>query len=289
VEAEQGKTWTREELILKHLPQVRLIATRIHLGLPASVSLDDLISAGTLGLIAAIDRYDAEQGTKLSTYAEYKIRGAILDSLRMLDWAPRQQRRRAKQIETAISFLEKMHRRVPSEEEIAQHLGLKLSEYHNWLAEANGLLLAGLESAAADGNGAGLLRFVSGSEEHWPSRLLERAELERVLKEALARLPEVERTVLSLYYVEELTLCEIGKVVELHDSRVSQLKSQAILRLRTHLRACWPQQGVPVKTRLKNQLRPRAVKLQSQEVVFEGDRATDASLVRTRKVNVSCR
>src|SRR5947209_6948934 len=112
----------REKLILEHLPQVKLIARRIHERLPVSVSLDDLISAGVLGLIAAIDRYDASHEVKLKTYAEYKIRGAILDSLRGLDWAPRQQRKRAKLIEAAIAALEQEHHRVPSEEEIATHL-----------------------------------------------------------------------------------------------------------------------------------------------------------------------
>ncbi|HEY6990006.1 MAG TPA: sigma-70 family RNA polymerase sigma factor, partial [Bryobacteraceae bacterium] len=109
----------REQLILEHLPQVKLIARRIHERLPVSVSLDDLISTGVLGLIAAIDRYDASHDVKLKTYAEYKIRGAILDSLRGLDWAPRQQRKRSKQIEAAIAALEQEHQRTPTEEEIA--------------------------------------------------------------------------------------------------------------------------------------------------------------------------
>src|SRR5579883_2745100 len=114
----------REELILEHLPQVRLIARRIHERLPESVHLEDLISTGIVGLIAAIDRFDPSQNVKLKTYAEYKIRGAILDSLRGLDWAPRQQRKRAKQIEAAIAALEQELQRVPTEEEIAAHLGL---------------------------------------------------------------------------------------------------------------------------------------------------------------------
>src|SRR5581483_3352853 len=112
----------REKLILEHLPQVKLIARRIHERLPVSVSLDDLISAGVVGLIAAIDRYDASHDVKLKTYAEYKIRGAILDSLRGLDWAPRQQRKRAKLIEAAIAALEQTHHRMPTEEEIAARL-----------------------------------------------------------------------------------------------------------------------------------------------------------------------
>src|SRR5579875_1511416 len=125
----------REQLILEHLPQVKLIARRIHERLPVSVSLDDLISTGVVGLIAAIDRYDASHDVKLKTYAEYKIRGAILDSLRGLDWAPRQQRKRSKQIEAAIASLEQEHHRMPTEEEIAKHLSLSVSEYQEWLSD----------------------------------------------------------------------------------------------------------------------------------------------------------
>src|SRR5271165_2050735 len=138
----------REELILEHLPQVKLIARRIHERLPVSVSLDDLISTGVLGLISAIDRFDPSHDVKLKTYAEYKIRGAILDSLRGLDWAPRQQRKRSKQIEAAISRAEQKLHRSPSEEEIATELGLTIEEYHEWLVDVRGLNLGSLESAA---------------------------------------------------------------------------------------------------------------------------------------------
>src|SRR6202165_527284 len=131
----------RERLIIEHLPQVRLIARRIHERLPESVSLDDLVSTGTLGLIAAIDRFDPAHKVKLKTYAEYKIRGAILDSLRGLDWAPRQQRKRAKQIESAISVIEQRLQRMPGEEEIAAHLGLTLEEYRGWLVDIRGVNL----------------------------------------------------------------------------------------------------------------------------------------------------
>src|SRR5580692_2190845 len=131
----------RERLILEHLPQVRLIARRIHERLPESVNLDDLISTGTLGLIAAIDRFDPHHNVKLKTYAEYKIRGAILDSLRGLDWAPRQQRRRSKQIEAAITAAEQRLHRSPTEDEIARQLGLTIEEYHTWLIDVRGLNL----------------------------------------------------------------------------------------------------------------------------------------------------
>jgi RNA polymerase sigma factor for flagellar operon FliA len=233
----------RDALIMEHLPQVKLIAMRIHKGVPPSVSLEDLISAGTVGLIAAIDRYSSSHGVKLKTYAEHKIRGAILDSLRVLDWAPRQKRRRARQIETAINELEQKLGRVPAEEEIAKQLGLRVAEYQDWLAATRGITLASLEPADGEKSGTDLLRFVFDSEDHWPSRIFERAELERLLADALARIPQIEQTVLALYYYEELTLREIAKVVDLHESRVSQLKSQGILRLRAHLQGCWPHHG----------------------------------------------
>jgi RNA polymerase sigma factor for flagellar operon FliA len=231
----------REQLILEHLPQVRLIARRIHERLPESVSLDDLISAGTIGLISAIDRFDPSLNVKLKTYAEYKIRGAILDSLRGLDWAPRQQRKRAKQIEAAISTAEQRLKRTPTEDEIAAQLGLSLEEYYEWLVEIRGLSLGSLEAASSEEDqNHDLLRFVSGDEEEWPSRVLERSELQKLLAEAIARMPDIERTVLSLYYYEELTLREISKIVRLHESRISQLKSQAILRLRSYMERRWP-------------------------------------------------
>lgn len=230
----------RERLILEHLPQVRLIARRIHERLPESVNLDDLVSTGTLGLIAAIDRFDSSHNVKLKTYAEYKIRGAILDSLRGLDWAPRQQRKRSKQIEAAISVAEQRLHRAPSEEEIALQLNVTLVEYHEWLVDIRGVNLGSLEVATPEDEGRNLLEYISDDEENWPSRLLERAELQRLLADAIEKMPRTERTVISLYYHEELTLREISKIVNLHESRVSQLKSQAILRLRSYMEKRWP-------------------------------------------------
>jgi len=230
----------REQLILEHLPQVKLIARRIHERLPESVSLDDLISTGTLGLIAAIDRFDPQHNVKLKTYAEYKIRGAILDSLRGLDWAPRQQRKRSKQIESAIAVIEQRLHRTPTEEEIARELQLSLEEYHDWLVDIRGVNLGSLEAATPDDSGRSLLKYISDDEENWPSRVLERSELQSLLAEAIEKMPRNERIVISLYYHEELTLREISKVINLHESRVSQLKSQAILRLRAYIQRRWP-------------------------------------------------
>lgn len=147
----------RERLILEHLPQVRLIARWIQERLPESISLDDLISTGVLGLISAIDNFDPSHNVKLKTYAEYKIRGAILDSLRGLDWAPRQKRRKAKQIEAAISTAEQRLKRSPTGEDIAVELGISIDEYHEWLVEVRGLNVASLEYAgrrAGEGSAA---------------------------------------------------------------------------------------------------------------------------------------
>ena len=229
----------RQRLILENLPQVRLIARRIQGRLPENVSLEDLVSTGVLGLIAAVDNFDPSHNVKLKTYAEYKIRGAILDSLRSLDWAPRQKRKRAKQIEAAIATAEQRLQHSPTEDEIASQLEIPLEEYHQWLVEVCGLNVASLESAGTQ-MGHDMLRLNSGEHGDLPSTILERSELGRLLAKGINAIPEMERVVLSLYYQEELTLREIAQVVNLHESRISQLKSQAILRLRGHLAQQWP-------------------------------------------------
>jgi RNA polymerase sigma factor for flagellar operon FliA len=229
----------RERLILTHLPQVRLIARRIQERLPENIILEDLVSTGVLGLISAIDHFDPGQNVKLKTYAEYKIRGAILDGLRGLDWAPRQKRRKAKQIEAAIAVVEQRLQRSPVEEEIAAQLGIPIEKYHQWLVEIRGLNIASLEYTSGE-HGRDMLHYLPDSGRNLPSALLEKSELERLLAESIDGIPKIERKVLILYYHEELTLREIALVVHLHESRISQLKSQAILRLRSHLAAHWP-------------------------------------------------
>ena len=229
----------RERLILEHLPQVRLIARRVQERLPENVSLEDLVSTGVIGLISAIDHFDPRHNVKLKTYAEYKIRGAILDGLRGLDWAPRQKRRKAKQIEAAIAAAEQRLKRSPAEDEIAAQLKIPIEEYHQWLVETRGLNIASLEYTGGE-HGRDMLHFIPDNGRNLPSTLLEKSELERLLAESIDAIPEIERKVLSLYYHGELTLREIALDVHLHESRISQLKSQAISRLRTHLAAHWP-------------------------------------------------
>ena len=242
-DAGEAGTEERERRILYHLPQVRLIARRIRDRLPESVSLEDLVSAGIVGLIAAVDLYDPAHNVKLKTYAEHRIRGAILDSLRGLDWAPRQRRKKAKQIEFAISRAEQRLHRIPGEEEIAAEMGVDLAEYHRWLVEVQGLNIGSMEYTGKDGEGKGLLEYLSDDQERLPSRIVERSQLEQLLSDAIRKIPPMERTVLGLYYLEELTLREIAQVVDLHESRISHLKSQAILRLRADIRKIWPNQA----------------------------------------------
>ena len=230
----------RERLILENLPQVGIIARRIHEKLPTSVSLEDLVSTGIIGLIAAVDRFDPAHNVKLKTYAECKIRGAILDSLRNLDWAPRKQRKRYKQIQAAVAVAEQRLLRAPTEEEIARTLNLTIPEYHHWLADIPGMNLHSLQTSFACGEARNPLDYIAGDDEQWPSRQLEQSERRRWLTETIERMPSTERTVINLYYREEMTLREIARIVNLHESRVSQLKSQAILRLRSAMQEDWP-------------------------------------------------
>ena len=229
----------RERLILEHLPQVRLIARKIHERVPSSVAFDDLLSAGVIGLIQAIDNFDAAQGVKLRTYAEFRIRGAILDSLREGDWAPRMKRKLARELEAAVTRAEQTLGRAPEESEIAAQLGIPVEEYRDKLNEVAALDIGELQYARNDQESPGLLRYAVSSEES-PAVTLERAELEKLIASAIDRIPGPERTVLSLYFFEELTLREIAEVMGIHLSRVSQIKSQAILRLRTAIARRWP-------------------------------------------------
>jgi RNA polymerase sigma factor for flagellar operon FliA len=229
----------REALVFQHLPQVRLIARRIHDRLPPHIALDDLISAGVIGLIEAIDNFDPSLNVQLKTYAERRIQGAILDSLRGLDWAPRETRKKVKLIEAAIHQVKQRLGREPTEEEIASELHLPQAGYQQWLSGIQAINLERLECISNDGDECSMLRFISDDEENWPSHLVERAELQRILALAIERMSKLERTILNLYYYEELNLGEISKIVGLHLSRVAQLRVQAILRLRSHLRRVW--------------------------------------------------
>jgi len=229
----------RERLILEHLPQVRFVATRIHEKLPDSTTLEDLISIGTVGLINAIDNFDPQYNVKLKTYAEHKIRGAILDSVRGLDGIPAHKRKRVKQIQATVATLEQRLQRAPGEEEIAAELGVSLSAYQDSLLELRAVSLGSLDAAPRNEDARSLIHFIAAPEENSPACVLERSELEKLIAEGVKKMPRVEGLVLDLYYRQELGIREIAPILNLHITRVSQLKAQAILRLRNYIARHW--------------------------------------------------
>src|SRR3954453_16461608 len=229
----------RDDLILEHLPQVNWIATRIHEKLPPTVQLDDLISAGIVGLLAAIDRYDPSHNASLKTYAEYKIRGAILDSIRGLDGIPSHRRKHVKQVQQAIKAAEQRLHRTPTEDEIAAELGISIAEYQQWMVDLRAVSLGSLD-VIEDSEDVGLVKFIADDSESSPEHILQRSELEKVVAAGIDKMPANERTVLSLYYKEELNLREIASIMGLHITRISQLRAQGVLRLRSYMEHKWP-------------------------------------------------
>ncbi len=231
---------SREQLIMEHLPQVRWIATRLHERLPNNTSLDDLISTGVIGLINAIDSFDASFNVKLKTYAEYKIRGAILDSIRGMDGIAPHKRKRLKAIQKAMATLEQRLQRAPGEEEIAAELGIPHKEYQESLLELRGVAIGSLDAAVSETDSRNLMFYLAADEENSPARMLERSELEKVIQEGLEKMPKVERLVLDLYYRQGQHIREIAPILDLHITRISQIKAQAVLRLRNYIDRRWP-------------------------------------------------
>jgi RNA polymerase sigma factor FliA len=230
----------REQLIIDHLPQVRWIATRIHDRLPNNTSLEDLISVGIVGLINAIDSFDPSFNVQLKTYAEHRIRGAILDSIRGLDGIAPHKRKRMKQVQAAIAKLEQTLQRAPEEEEIAAELRIGIEEYRSSLLELRAVTIGSLDAPTRAGSSRTLIQYVADNEDQTPARLFERAELEKLIQEGLNRMPKTERIVLDLYYRQGHNIREIAPVLDLHITRISQLKAQAVLRLREYIERRWP-------------------------------------------------
>lgn len=231
----------REQLIVDHLALVKYLAQRIATRLPASVEVNDLVSAGIIGLIDAVEKFDPDRGIKFTTYARRRICGAILDDLRSLDWAPRSLRKKARDLESAYSKLERERGRSVSDDEVAAEMGMDLDEYHHLLGDLNGISIGGFESLAENQDEAGvgttdLLNYLPDLPERNPHYIFECAEARDFLGIAIDRLPEKERMVISLYYHDELTMKEIGHVLGVNESRVSQLHTRAVLRLRSRLK-----------------------------------------------------
>ncbi len=227
----------KKKIIEEYAPLVKFIAQKIAVRLPANVELDDLLSAGVIGLMDAIDKYDPARDNKFKTYAEFRIRGSILDELRAQDWIPRSMREKAKFVERAIHKIEQRQGRSASEEEIAQEIKMDLNEFRGLLNQCKSIALISIDDTGSFANGErkSLLAILESGPESNPLEKLTGQELKDQLSKFIEELPEKQRLVLSLYYFEELNLKEIGQVLEVTESRVSQLHTQAVLRLRAKL------------------------------------------------------
>ena len=227
----------REQLIIQYIPLVKNIVGRIAMRLPSHVGKDDLVNAGIIGLMSALEKYDETRNVLFETYAGFRIRGAILDELRSRDIVSRSDRNKETRIEEAFEVLQKELGRNPTDEEVAEHLDLSLDDYYKMINDAKGVSILSSDDLPPDYcEKHSQSEVLEKIDENNPFALLSRIELKDTLRDAIEALPEKEGLVLSLYYYEELTLKEIGLVLELSESRISQLHSQAVLRLRGSLR-----------------------------------------------------
>ena len=229
----------RESLILQYAPLVKYVVGRISAGLPQSVAGGDLISYGIFGLIDAIAKFDLERGIKFETYAIARIKGAILDELRALDWVPRSVRARAREIERAYIALENKLRRVPDDAEVAEEMGIELSDLQAIYTKLSYTSVVSFEELWCGGGDrddrSPLISTIKDETAADPVTIYESGEMKDILAQAIERLPDREKTVIALYYYEGLTLKEIGEILGVTESRVSQLHTKAVIRLRARL------------------------------------------------------
>ncbi len=224
----------REQIIIEYVPLVKVVAGRLSIYLGSNVEYDDLVSYGIFGLIDAIDKFDYGKGIKFETYASLRIRGSILDQIRKLDWIPRSVRQKQKAIDTAVKTLEKELGPNYSDSDMAKELGISEDEYLNWLSQTNISNISSIEDFLDQGNEvkASSNRSYARIE---PEKVVEESELREKLEEALDILTEKEKKVILLYYYEDLTLKEISRVMDVSESRVSQLHSKALKKLKNGL------------------------------------------------------
>lgn len=228
----------REEIILKYAPLIKYVANRLALRLPPHIDLDDIVNSGVLGLIDAIEKFDESKGVQFKTYAEFRIKGAILDNLRSMDWVPRSVRKTATMIENTYVALEKKLQRHATDEEVAAELSITIEKFHEMLSQAGGVSLLSLEMISNhDDARLKLIDCLTDSEETNPLSVLKLEEFRNFVADTIKSLPEQEHMVVSLYYYDDLTMKEISKVLKLTESRVSQVHTKAILRLRSKLNA----------------------------------------------------
>jgi RNA polymerase sigma factor for flagellar operon FliA len=226
----------QERVLLEHLPIVRFLARRIHERLPQHVDIEDLVSAGVVGLMDAFAKFDATKKVQFRSYAQFRIRGAILDSLRTLDWSPRELRRKGRAVEEAIRVLTARMGHAPNEGEVAAEMSLSLDDYQQLLGDLKGLEIGTLHMERNEDSGEEELAYVPGRPEEDPLFRCLRGELEERLAEAISQLPDRERLVMSLYYYEEMTMREIGLALGVVESRVSQVHASAVVHLRAALK-----------------------------------------------------
>lgn len=228
----------RAKVINEFSPLIKYIASRIAIRLPPHIDLNDLINAGVIGLIDAIEKFDASKQIKFKTYAEFRIRGAILDELRSMDWVPRSVRQKARKVEDAYARLEYALGRPASDEEVAGEMKIDIDSFHKLLSETASVSLLSLDDLGEDDSDISkrnLLEFILQDEKEWPSHKLRYAEVREIVAKGILSLPEKERMVISLYYYDELTMKEIGHVLKFTESRVSQIHTKAVLRLRSKM------------------------------------------------------
>jgi RNA polymerase sigma factor for flagellar operon FliA len=225
----------RDALVMECLPLVKYIAHRIANRVPSHVDVDDLINSGIIGLINAAERFEPERNIKFKTYAEQRIRGEILDSLRDLDWVPRTLRRKKREIEAAFQEIEQRLGRAATDEEVAEHLAISLDELHKSLDELKGVSLGSFADTETQ-DGESILTIIPDPDAEDPHATLQESEIRELLKNSVEALPEKERLTVQLYYFNELNMKEIGTLLNITESRVSQLHTKAMLRLRGKLR-----------------------------------------------------
>ena len=230
----------REAIILEYAPMIKYVASRIALRLPPHIEVDDLISVGVLGLMDAIGKYDPNRGAKFKPYAEFRVRGAILDELRSMDWVPRSVRQKATSVDAVVQKLQAKLGRPPSDEEVAKEMGVSLDEFFRTLNQTQSIPILSLEDlgiAKESGEQKSLLDCLAGKSDSAPQPQLRLNELKEIIAKSIDTLPEKERLMISLYYYEELTMKEIGEILSITESRVSQIHSKAVFRLRTKLKS----------------------------------------------------
>jgi len=236
---ENGSKIVKDKLLVEYAHIVKFIVNRLAVNLPPSVDRNDLISAGVLGLIKAVESFEPERGFKFETFAGHKIRGAILDELRALDWVPRSVRQKSRELQRVYARLENRLGRMPYDDEVCEELNISLAEYEELLYEVTPTTIISLEEAmperGADAKELKIIDMIEDPGSDNPLKELGFNEVKEILKETIANLPEKEKLVVALYHYEELTLKEIGVVLDITESRVSQIHSKVILKLRAKL------------------------------------------------------